>query len=120
VAASKKKNLRINTGHRNHLCPSWSKLMARRHKQSIYIIVIHISYTMVIEVKTKKWGNSIGVVIPSKTAHKLKLRSEETVLIEITKKDNVLKELFGSLKFNKPTDQILKEVREDLEGKWLK
>jgi len=90
------------------------------NKQNIYIIVIHTSYTMAIEVKTKKWGNSIGVVIPFKTAHKLKLRPEETVIIEITKKDNVLKDLFGALKFKKRTERILKEVREDLEGRWLK
>ena len=90
------------------------------NKQNIYIIVIHMSYTMAIEVKTKKWGNSIGVVIPFKTAHKLKLRAEETVIIEITRKDNVLKELFGSLQFRKPTEHILKQVREELEGRWLK
>lgn len=75
---------------------------------------------MAIEVKTKKWGNSIGVVIPIETADKLNLVPEETIVIEITKKSNVLKELFGSLKFKKPTEQILKEVRKDLEGKWLK
>ncbi len=75
---------------------------------------------MAIEVKTKKWGNSIGVVIPSKAAQKMKLRPEETVIIEITKKDNVLKDLFGSLKLKKPTETILKEIREELEGRWLK
>lgn len=75
---------------------------------------------MAIEVKTKRWGNSIGVVIPIETADKLNLRPEETVIIEITKKDNALKELFGSIKFKKSTEQILKEVRKDLEGKWLK
>jgi len=69
---------------------------------------------MAVEVKTKKWGNSIGVVIPFKTARKLKLGPEETVLIEITKKDNVLKELFGSVNFRKPTERILKRVRESL------
>ncbi len=75
---------------------------------------------MATEVKTKRWGNSIGVVIPIETVDKLNLRPEETVIIEITKKDNALKELFGSLKFRKSTEQILKEVRKDLEGKWLK
>jgi len=75
---------------------------------------------MAIEVKTKKWGNSIGVVIPIETANKLNLKPEETIIIEITKKEKVLKELFGSLKFKKSTEQILKEVRADLEGKWLK
>ncbi len=75
---------------------------------------------MAIEVKTKKWGNSIGVVIPSKAAEKLKLRPEETVIIEIIKKDNVLKDLFGSLRIKKPTGTILKEVRKELEGRWLR
>jgi len=75
---------------------------------------------MAIEVKTKKWGNSLGVIIPMETADKLNLKPEETVVIEITKRDNTLKELFGSLKFKKTTEQILKDVRKNLEGKWLK
>ncbi|MEK6922197.1 MAG: hypothetical protein AABX08_00165 [Nanoarchaeota archaeon] len=75
---------------------------------------------MAIEAKTKKWGNSIGMIIPIETANKLSLKPEETVIVEITKKENVLKELFGSLKFKKSTEQILKEVRENFEGKWLK
>ena len=38
----------------------------------------------------------------------------------MTKKRNVLQELFGSVKFSQPTDKIIKEVRRSLEGKWLK
>jgi len=53
-------------------------------------------------------------------ANKLNLRPEESIIIEITRKENVLKELFGAVKFKKSTEQILKEVRKDLEGKWLK
>ncbi len=75
---------------------------------------------MAIEVKTKRWGNSIGVVIPIETADKLNLKPEETIIIDIAKKDNVLKELFGSFKFKKSTGQIIKEARNDLEGGWLK
>ncbi|MBS3089225.1 hypothetical protein J4402_05665 [Candidatus Pacearchaeota archaeon] len=75
---------------------------------------------MALEVKTKKWGNSIGIVIPMWIANKLNLRPEESIIIEITRKENVLKELFGAVKFKKSTEQILKEVRKDLEGKWLK
>jgi len=75
---------------------------------------------MAIEVKTKKWGNSIGVVIPIETAEKLGLKPEQKIIIDIMKKDNVLKELFGSVKFRKSTKDILKEVRKELEGKWLK
>ena len=75
---------------------------------------------MAVELKTRKWGNSIGVVIPLEIVNKMNLKSEETILVDINKKDNVLKELFGSLKTKKQTEQILKEARKELESKWLK
>ena len=74
---------------------------------------------MTMEAKTKKWGNSIGIVIPAEMVEKLNLKPEQDILIEIEKKNNVLKEMFGSLKSKKSTEQILKEVRKDLESKWL-
>ncbi len=61
--------------------------------------------------KTRKWGSSLGVIIPKQVVKELKLRENEEIAIEITKKDNPLKELFGSGKFSKPTEQLLKEVR---------
>ncbi len=75
---------------------------------------------MALEVKTKKWGSSIGVVIPSEAVERLNIKPDEEIVIEIEKKNNVLKELFGAMKFKKPTEQILKEARKDLESKWLK
>ncbi len=74
---------------------------------------------MVIEIKTRKWGNSVGIVIPKETLNQLNLKIDEEVLIEIHKKENVLKELFGALKFTKSSRKILNEVREDFEGKWM-
>jgi antitoxin component of MazEF toxin-antitoxin module len=88
--------------------------------RNIYIIVIHNSYTMAIEVRTKKWGNSIGVVIPVKVLERLNIKPEEEIIIEIEKKNNVLKEMFGTLKTKKSTEQIIKAVRKDIESKWLK
>ena len=87
---------------------------------NVYIIVRYYSYTMVIEAKTKQWGNSIGIVIPSKIVEKLALRPEENIIVEISKKENVLKELFGAVKFKRSVKEVIKEVREDLESKWLK
>ena len=75
---------------------------------------------MICDVQTKKWGNSVGVVIPIEIIQKMNIKPEEHLTIEINKKENVLKELFGAFKFNKSTEQILKEVRRDLESKWLK
>jgi len=75
---------------------------------------------MTVEVKTKKWGNSIGVIIPAKIVAQLNIKPEEKVHLSITKHSNVLEELFGSLKSLKSAREILQEVREDLEGSWLK
>ena len=75
---------------------------------------------MTIETKTRKWGNSIGIIIPKDTAEDLNIKPGEEVILEIQKKGNVLKELFGSIKFSKPTNRLVKEVRKDLESKWLK
>lgn len=74
---------------------------------------------MAIEVKTKKWGNSIGVIIPNKTVEKLNIKPEENVMIEIEKKNNVLKELFGRAKFKKSAKKMITEFRRDYESKWL-
>ena len=74
---------------------------------------------MAISVKTKRWGNSIGVVIPSEAIERFNIKPEEEIVIEIGKKSNVLKELFGSLKFKKSTEEMLKEARQELESKWM-
>ncbi len=75
---------------------------------------------MAIEVKTKQWGNSIGIIVPRETVERLGIRPEEEIIIEIEKKGNVLKELFGAIQFKKSTSQLLKEARKDLESPWLK
>lgn len=75
---------------------------------------------MAVEVKTKKWGNSVGVVIPVDTAKSLDIKPDEEVIIEIRKKNNVLKDLFGAIKFKKQARELVKEARRELEGKWLK
>ncbi len=61
--------------------------------------------------KTRKWGNSIGIRVPKKTATELGIREDQEVIVEIKKKENPLRELFGALKFDEPTEKILKEIR---------
>ncbi len=75
---------------------------------------------MAVETITKRWGNSIGVVIPNETVDKLSLKPNESVVIEIIKKENILKELFGAIRIKKSTEQIIKEGRAETESKWLK
>ena len=73
---------------------------------------------MAIQVKTKKWGNSIAIIIPSDTIAEMNIKPNEEVVVEIEKKGNVLTELFGSMKFDAPTETILREARKELESKW--
>lgn len=75
---------------------------------------------MAVEVKTKKWGNSIGIIIPSETVERLDIKPEERIVVEISKESNVLKEMFGTMKSEKTAKQMVDEVRKELESKWMK
>ena len=61
--------------------------------------------------KTRKWGSSLGVIIPKNIVKELKLRENQEIIIDVKPKENPLKELFGSVKLSKPTEQLLKEIR---------
>ena len=67
--------------------------------------------------KTKKWGNSLAIIIPKKVAKELKLKLNEEINLKLEKKSNVLKELFGSIHFSKPSEELLKEARKNT-SKW--
>ncbi len=71
-----------------------------------------------IIAKTKKWGNSIGVIIPKEEINKMNISEGQEIMITIEKKENPLKELFGALNFRKSTKQILRETRKEMESKW--
>ncbi len=73
---------------------------------------------MAIEVKTKQWGNSIGIIIPKEIVNSLKIRAEENILIEVGKKENPLKELWGFGKGEKLTQKARSENRKFLESKY--
>jgi len=71
----------------------------------------------VVEAKVRKWGKSLGVVIPKEQAMKERICENETITLMIGKKSNVLRETFGTLKFKKSTQEMLDESdREDWDG----
>ena len=74
---------------------------------------------MVIKVKAKQWGHSIGLIIPKETIDNLKIKPGEDLMIQVERKKNPLKELFGTLKSKKSTEQMIKEVRKELGSKWM-
>jgi antitoxin component of MazEF toxin-antitoxin module len=69
--------------------------------------------------KTKQWGNSLGIIIPKEVVKELNIKPEEEICIDFTgKKTNVLKEMFGTAKFKRGTEDILKDIRKN-ESKYL-
>ena len=67
-----------------------------------------------VEAKVRKWGRSFGVVIPKEKVIEEGIKENETVNLLIGKKKNVLKEVFGTFKFKRTTQEILDESdRED-------
>jgi len=70
----------------------------------------------VIELKTKlrRWGNSLGIVVPQKIVEKEKAREGDEITILFRKKKPNLKKLLGAHKFSKPTEQLMKEMDEEL------
>ncbi len=69
-----------------------------------------------ILVKTKKWGNSLGIRIPKKIVKQNKLKAEEELIIQIGKpKVTRVKDIFGKLKFKEPTDKIMEEIDKALD-----
>ncbi len=70
-----------------------------------------------IEIKTKlrKWGNSFGIVVPQKAIEEEKIKEGDEVTILLRKeKGNVLREMFGTFKFDRPVEEIMKEIDKDL------
>lgn len=71
----------------------------------------------VIEAKIKKWGNSLGIIIPSETIVAKRLKENENIRIIIVKDSSkVLHETFGigKGKLTKSGQQIKDEARREL------
>lgn len=66
---------------------------------------------MAIEVVVKKWGNSVGVILPKELVERESLKENEKVLLEVVKEAN-LERIFGSLKRKMSGQQFKDMVRE--------
>jgi len=72
------------------------------------------------ETRLKAWGNSIGIVLPKEDIKKEGLHVDQKVKVVITPvKTLKVKDIYGKLKFNKSTEQIMKEIDEDLDSKFF-
>jgi len=71
---------------------------------------------MEIETKTKKWGSSLGVIIPKEIVKEERLQEGQEIRIDIlSKKKTTGADIFGKLKFKKPIQVLLDETDRDFE-----
>ncbi len=66
---------------------------------------------MALEVTIKKWGNSLGIIIPKEIVQKRDLKNGTKVLFEIVNPAQFDK-IWGSIKFKRPTKEIMKDIKE--------
>jgi len=79
---------------------------------------------MKITTKPKLWGNSFGIIIPREIVKREGITLDTNVTIEI-KRENPLRDVFGSLKnwkidSQKIKDNLRKEEQEAEKRKWKK
>lgn len=78
-----------------------------------YIGIINGGKMIEVESQVREWGRSVGVVIPKEAVVRERIKTGDTVRLLIKKKENPLKETFGTLKFKKTTQEILRESDEE-------
>ena len=64
--------------------------------------------------KAKKWGNSIGLVIPAEVVKKERIRPGDTIELVVRKRVPRLEELGGTFRLRHKLQDLLREM----EGGW--
>ena len=76
---------------------------------------------MKTSIFVKKWGHSLGLVIPNQIVKIENIKPEDEVIVDITKRQDIMK-LFGSLKLKNSAQQMKDEFRREeskaMERKW--
>ncbi len=74
-----------------------------------------IFYIMEIEVTPKKWGSSMGVIIPSEIVEAEKIKENKKIIIEIKKERTKAKEIWGLGKHIRKSGQ---EIKDEMRKGW--
>ncbi len=64
--------------------------------------------------KVTRVGNSLGILIPKEEALRHGLKEGDSVELEVERRANI-REIFGSVKFSKSTQELIDEIRESWE-----
>ena len=67
---------------------------------------------MEVVAKPKKWGNSMGVIIPSEIVEKQRITLDDELVIHIEKKKNIEKEKLLAEGYIEMRDELIKRNKE--------
>jgi len=71
---------------------------------------------MEIKARTKKWGNSVGVIIPKEIVREENIKPNQEITLMITDKPVTRgKDIAGKWKFSKSTDELMREVDKEFD-----
>ncbi len=62
--------------------------------------------------KLKRWGNSLGLIVPAEEVHQLDLRDGDLVDVELRGRVRTLEDLAGTLQLRTGLDRLMREVKE--------
>ncbi len=66
--------------------------------------------------KARKWGNSIGVILPKDVVEKIGIKEGSELHLLVGKNEkNVLRQLFGSMKGKEKTKQSTAELMKEID-----
>ena len=71
---------------------------------------------MAVEVRLKRWGNSMGVILPKEFIQKKRIKENEKIMIEVVKTAD-LSHIFGMIKKRKMSGQDAKNLAREGWGK---
>jgi antitoxin component of MazEF toxin-antitoxin module len=70
-----------------------------------------------VECTARKIGNSIGFTLPKEIIEEAGIKENQKVTFLIPPvKDDIFKRTFGTLKFKKSTDEMMREIDKELWG----
>lgn len=89
--------------------------MPAETKSIIKLYTLPKSMATTFEVKPKKWGNSLGIVLPADVVRDNKIDTKHTIAVRIMPKDNSdILAFFGTMKRgSKSTQEELDEMDEE-------
>jgi antitoxin component of MazEF toxin-antitoxin module len=62
----------------------------------------------------RKWGNSLGITLPKELVDAQGLTEKSEIHVSVVHKNRKgLRHVFGTLKFDKPTQELLDEIEDD-------